>query len=43
VAGSLVGTMRAGARIIATFARVASETSPWRRGRDRQRELSNVR
>ena len=43
VAGSLVGTMRAGARIIATFARVASETSPWRHGRDRQRELSNVR
>jgi hypothetical protein len=43
VAGSLVGTMRAGARIIVTFARVASETSPWRRGRDRQRELSNVR
>jgi glycosyltransferase involved in cell wall biosynthesis len=43
VAGSIVGTMRAGARIIATFARVASETSPWRRGRDRQRELSNVR
>jgi len=43
VAGSLTGTIRAGARIIATFARVASETSPWRRGRDRQRELSNVR
>jgi glycosyltransferase involved in cell wall biosynthesis len=43
VAGSLTGTMRAGARIIATFARVASETSPWRRGRDRARELSNVR
>jgi glycosyltransferase involved in cell wall biosynthesis len=43
VAGSLMGTMRAGARIIATFARVASETSPWRRGHDRQRELSNVR
>jgi glycosyltransferase involved in cell wall biosynthesis len=43
VAGSLLGTMRAGARIIATFARVASETSPWRRGHDRQRELSNVR
>src|SRR6516164_9598901 len=43
VAGSLMGTMRAGARIIATFARVASETSPWRRGRDRQREFSNVR
>src|SRR5262245_14720591 len=43
VAGSLVGTMRAGARIIATFARVASETSPWRRKGDRQRELSNVR
>ena len=43
VAGSLVGTMRAGARIIATFARVASETNPWRHGRDRQRELSNVR
>jgi hypothetical protein len=35
--------MRAGARIIATFARVASETSPWRRKGDRQRELSNVR
>src|SRR6266446_2377548 len=31
VAGSLMGTMRAGARIIATFARVSSETSPWRR------------
>ena len=43
VAGSLMGTMRAGARIIATFARVASETSPWRREGDRQRELSNVR
>ena len=43
VAGSLTGTIRAGARIIATFARVASETSPWRRGRDHQRELSNVR
>src|SRR6516165_4178088 len=43
VAGSLMGTMRAGARIIATFARVASETSPWRRKGDRQRELSNVR
>src|SRR5437016_2294730 len=43
VAGSLVGTMRAGARIIATFARVASETNPWRHGRGRQRELSNVR
>jgi glycosyltransferase involved in cell wall biosynthesis len=43
VAGSLTGTMRAGARIIATFARVASETSRWRRGRDRARELSNVR
>jgi len=35
--------MRAGARIIAAFARVAGETSRWRRGRDRQRELSNVR
>ncbi|HYP10838.1 MAG TPA: hypothetical protein VEQ86_05065, partial [Xanthobacteraceae bacterium] len=43
VAGSLTGTMRAGARIIAAFARVAGETSRWRRGRDRQRELSNVR
>jgi len=43
VAGTLSGTMRAGARILATFARVASETSPWRRGHDRQRELSNVR
>jgi len=43
VAGSLMGTMRAGARIIATFARVASETSPWRRGHDRQRALPNVR
>src|ERR1700730_4179735 len=43
VAGSLTGTMRAGARIIATFARVASETNRWRRGDDRQRELSNVR
>src|SRR5256885_10317166 len=43
VAGSLMGTMRAGARIVATFARVASEASPWRRGHDRQRELSNVR
>src|SRR6478752_647734 len=37
VAGSLLGTMRAGARIIATFARVASEASPWRRGHDRAR------
>jgi glycosyltransferase involved in cell wall biosynthesis len=43
VAGSLTGTMRAGARIIATFARVASESSLWRRGRDRQRELPNAR
>jgi glycosyltransferase involved in cell wall biosynthesis len=43
VAGSLSGTMRAGARIVATFARVASETGPRRRGRDRQREPSNVR
>jgi glycosyltransferase involved in cell wall biosynthesis len=43
VAGSLTGTMRAGARIIATFARVASETNRWRRVHDRQRELSNVR
>src|SRR5215813_11248271 len=43
VAGTLTGTMWAGVRIIATFARVASESSPWRRGRDRQRELSNVR
>src|SRR5499425_949690 len=42
VAGSLTGTMRAGARIIATFARVASGTGWWRRGYDRQRELSNV-
>src|SRR5262249_5354478 len=37
VAGSLTGTMRAGARIIATFARVSSESRLWRRGRDRQR------
>jgi glycosyltransferase involved in cell wall biosynthesis len=43
VAGSLSGTMRAGARIVATFARVASETGWWRPGRDRQRELSKVR
>ena len=43
VAGSLIGTIRAGARIIATFARVSSETSRSRRGRDRRRELSNVR
>jgi hypothetical protein len=43
VAGTLTGTMRAGGRIIATFARVSIETSPWRRGRDRQREPSNVR
>ena len=43
VAGSVTGTIRAGARIIATFTRVASETIPWRRGHDRQRELSNVR
>ena len=43
VAGNLVGTMRAGARIVATFARVASETGWWRRGYNRQRELSNVR
>lgn len=43
VAGSLAGTMRAGARIIATFARVSSETSLWRRGNDPQRGLSNVR
>jgi hypothetical protein len=35
--------MRAGARIVATFARVASETGWWRRGHDRQRELSKVR
>ena len=31
VAGSLVGTIRAGARILATFARVSSETRPRRR------------
>ena len=43
VAGSVTRTIRAGARIIATFTRVASETSPWRHGHDRQRELSNVR
>src|SRR5262245_37995698 len=43
VAGSLTGTMRAGARIVATFARVASETGWWRRGYDRQRQLSKVR
>src|SRR5260370_36024779 len=43
VAGSVTGTIRAGARIVATFARVTSEASPWRRGHDRQRELSNVR
>ena len=43
VAGSLTGTIRAGVRIMATFARVSSETSPSRRGRNRQRELSKVR
>jgi glycosyltransferase involved in cell wall biosynthesis len=43
VAGSVIGTIRAGAHIIATFARVASETRASRRGRDRRRELSNVR
>src|SRR5260370_4592253 len=43
VAGSLLRTTRASPPIIATFARVASASTPWRRGRDRQRELSNVR
>ena len=34
VAGSLFGTLRAGARILATFARVSSETIPRRRNRN---------
>jgi glycosyltransferase involved in cell wall biosynthesis len=38
VAGSLIGTMRAGARILATFVRVSSET----RRRERSRGLSKV-
>jgi hypothetical protein len=44
VAGSLAGTIRAGARIIATFVRVASETGARRpRGASNlQREASNV-
>jgi glycosyltransferase involved in cell wall biosynthesis len=41
VAGSLIGTLRAGARILATFARVSSETIG--RRRELQREHSNVR
>src|ERR1700746_919148 len=41
VAGSLIGTLRAGARILATFARVSSETIG--RRREFQREHSNVR
>jgi glycosyltransferase involved in cell wall biosynthesis len=43
VAGSLSGTVKAGARIIATFVRVARETAPHlsSRRRDLQRELSN--
>jgi len=43
VAGSLSGTVRAGARSIATFVRVARETAPHlsSRRRDLQRELSN--
>jgi glycosyltransferase involved in cell wall biosynthesis len=39
VAGSVTGTIRAGARIMTTFARVSSETS--RRVRGRQRDFSN--
>jgi glycosyltransferase involved in cell wall biosynthesis len=38
VAGSLIGTMRAGARILATFVRVSSET----RRRERRRSLSKA-
>src|SRR5437899_2946565 len=34
VAGSLIGTIRAGARILATFARISSETIPRRRNRN---------
>src|SRR5436190_2188281 len=34
VAGSVFGTLRAGARILATFARVSSETIPRRRNRN---------
>jgi glycosyltransferase involved in cell wall biosynthesis len=42
VAGSLSGTIRAGARIIATFVRVSTEARRSRRRRDLQRRLSNV-
>jgi glycosyltransferase involved in cell wall biosynthesis len=44
VAGSLSGTIRAGARIIATFVRIASEPvpRPWQRAGDLGRGSSNV-
>src|SRR5262249_60851872 len=43
VGGRRPGTMRGGGAVMDAVARVASETSPWRRGDDRRRELSNVR
>jgi glycosyltransferase involved in cell wall biosynthesis len=43
VAGSLAGTLRAGARIIATFIRVAVEARRSRLPRNPARELSNTR
>jgi hypothetical protein len=44
VAGSLTGSMRAGARIITTFVRIASETGARRprQASNSQREASNV-
>jgi glycosyltransferase involved in cell wall biosynthesis len=42
VAGNLSGTFQAGARIIATFVRVATEARRSRHGRDVHRRLSNV-
>jgi glycosyltransferase involved in cell wall biosynthesis len=43
VAGSLSGTIRAGARIVATFVRVATEARRSRRINDLQREPRNAR
>ena len=43
VAGSLSGTIRAGGRIVATFARVAGEARRSQRIRDLQREPSSAR
>jgi glycosyltransferase involved in cell wall biosynthesis len=43
VAGSLSGSIRAGTRIIATFARVSTEARRSQRRRELQREASNLR